>query len=437
MMKLIYQVLLQIILIAFNAFFAATEIAVISLNEKKVKARAEEGDKKAKIMLKMLESPTQFLSTIQIGITLAGFLGSAFAAENFADQMSSVIVETFQIPIEQMEIMNTISVISITFILSFFTLIFGELVPKRIAMKYKEDLAEKVCGFITILATILKPFISLLTITTNAVLRMFHIDPNENFESVSKEDIVLMLDAGRDEGSLDEHNITYIKNVFKLDDMCAKDVMTPKKSVTCILSNATQEEILNIIKQEEYSRIPVVDFNMNRIIGILHTREYLLNYKLPNFHFIDFVHSTAFVPESMHLDTLFTTMQKNHNHMVVVVNEYGETSGIVTMEDILEELVGEIWDECDEIIENFTKLESGDYRVLCSACIDEFFEYFNLTVDSWIEASTVNGWIIGQLGKIPKESESFVYKNLVIKIVKADSYMVHEVIVKKMKSNAE
>lgn len=437
MTKLIYQIVLQLVLIIVNAFFAATEIAVISLNEKKVKARAEEGDKKAKIMLKMLESPTQFLSTIQIGITLAGFLGSAFAAENFADQISKVVIDTFHISMEQIEIINTISVISITLVLSFFTLIFGELVPKRIAMKYKENLAEKVCGLITVLATILKPFIYLLTISTNAVLKMIHIDPNENFESVSKEDIVLMLDAGRDDGSLDEHNITYIKNVFKLDDMCGKDVMTPKKAVTCISLNASQEDILNVIKQEEYSRIPVVDHKTNRIVGILHTREYLLNYELPNFHFKDFIHDTVFVPESMHLDALFTNMQKNHNHMVVVVNEYGETSGIVTMEDILEELVGEIWDECDEIIENFTKLETGEYRVLCSACIDEFFNYFELNKDQNIEASTVNGWIIEQLGKIPKESESFVYENLVIKILKSDLYMVHEIIVKKMKNIVE
>lgn len=250
------QLLLQLILILLNAFFAATEIAVISLNEKKLKARADDGDKKAIKMLKMIEEPTQFLSTIQIGITLAGFLGSAFAADNFAERLSGVAIATFNIPASQIGTVNTVAVIIITLILSFFTLVLGELVPKRVAMKYKEILAEGVCGTISSLSVVLKPIIWLLTVSTNGVLRLFGIDPNEKEEPVSEEDIVIMLDAGADEGSLDQNNIQYIKNVFKLDGMTAEDVMTPRRSIIMISQNASNSEILSTIENEGYRESP-------------------------------------------------------------------------------------------------------------------------------------------------------------------------------------
>ena len=223
------QLLLQLILIFLNAFFAATEIAVISINEKKVRAQAEEGDKKAAKMLKIIEEPTRFLSTIQIGITLAGFLGSAFAADNFAEGFSSKIIKTFGIAEKYTGTVNTVSVVLITIILSYFTLILGELVPKRIAMKHKEKLANGVCGIISFLAAVLNPIIWFLTVSTNAVLRLIGIDPREKDEPVSEEDIVLMLDAGADEGSLNENDIEYIKNVFKLDTLTAENVMTSRK----------------------------------------------------------------------------------------------------------------------------------------------------------------------------------------------------------------
>ena len=207
MSDIVNQLLLQLVLILLNAFFAATEIAVISLNEKRIKARADDGDKKAVKMLRMIEEPTRFLSTIQIGITLAGFLGSAFAADNFAERLSDFFVETFSIPAAYTGAINTVAVIVITLILSFFTLVLGELVPKRIAMRHKEKLAEAVCGVISFLAVALKPIIWLLTVSTNAVLRLFGIDPHAKEDPVSTEDIVLMLDDGVDEGWQERNDI--------------------------------------------------------------------------------------------------------------------------------------------------------------------------------------------------------------------------------------
>ena len=423
MSQIIQQLILQLALILLNAFFAATEIAVISLNEKKVKARAEDGDKKAVRMLKMIEEPTRFLSTIQIGITLAGFLASAFAADNFAEKLSGFFVSTFDIPAGYSGAVNTVAVIVITLILSFFTLVLGELVPKRIAMKHKEQLAEAVCGIITFLAAALRPIIWLLTVSTNGVLRLFGIDPNEKEDPVSEEDIVLMLDAGADEGSLNQNDIEYIKNVFKLDGMTAEDVMTPRKSVVMIPEDAGTDEILRIIEEEGYSRIPVYSESADKIVGILYTRDFLLKHSRPGFTPKDAMFQPTFVPETVHLDVLFKEMQQEHNHIVVVVDEYGVTAGIVTMEDILEEIVGEIWDEQDEAIEDFVALGDNTYRVLCSAYIEDFFEFFSLEPDEDTEATTVNGWIIELIGSIPEKGFTFDYQNLTVTVTDAARYM--------------
>ncbi len=421
--------LLQIILILFNAFFAATEIAVISLNEKKLKARADGGDKKAVKMLRMVEKPTQFLSTIQIGITLAGFLGSAFAADNFAERLSDFALEAFHIPEAQAGIINTIAVIVITLILSYFTLVLGELVPKRVAMKHKEKLAEAVCGIISALSVALKPIICLLTVSTNCVLRLFGINPHEKEEPVSEEDIVLLLDAGADEGSLDQSDIKYIKNVFKLDGLTAEDVMTPRKAMVLIPQDAAKEDILEIIEKERYSRIPVYAESLDNIVGILHVRDFLLNYARPSFQPEEAMFEPTFVPETKRLDTLLKNMQNEHTHIVIVVNEYGETSGIVTIEDILEEIVGEIWDEHDEAVEDITQLGDRTYRVLCLTNIKDFFEFFSLKPAEETEATTVNGWIAGLIGSIPKQGYSFRYENLQITVTKADDLMAHEITV--------
>ena len=430
MSDIVRQLLLQLILILLNAFFAATEIAVISLNEKKVKARAEDGDKKAVKMLKMIEEPTRFLSTIQIGITLAGFLGSAFAADNFAEKLSGFIVATFAISDAHIGAVNTAAVIVITLILSFFTLVFGELVPKRVAMKHKDKLAEAVCGTISGLAVVLKPIIWLLTVSANGVLRLFGIDPHEKDEPVSEEDIVLMLDAGADEGSLNENDIEYIKNVFKLDGMTAEDVMTPRRSIVLIPQDAGSDEILATIEAEGYSRIPVYADSKDNIIGILHTRDYLLKHTRSGFKLEDVMFAPTFVPTTAHLDVLFKEMQKEHNHIVVVVNEYGETAGIVTMEDILEEIVGEIWDERDEAVEDIVQLDESTYRVLCSTNIEDFFEFFDLEPAEEVEATTVNGWMTELIGSIPAQGYAFDYENLSITVTNADDLMAHEITVR-------
>ena len=432
MSDIIKQLLLQLVLILLNAFFAAAEIALISLNEKKVRALAEDGDKKARKMMKIIEEPTRFLSTIQVGITLAGFFGSAFAADNFAEKLTGVMVSAFNVAPKHVETIDTVSVILITLILSYFTLVLGELVPKRIAMRHKEKLANSVCGIISVLTSILKPIIWFLSVSTNIALRICGINPHEKEESVSEEDIVVMLDAGADEGTLKQDDIEYIKNVFKLEKLSAADVMTPRSSVVSVPDDITESELLAIIEEEGYSRIPVYSEKIDKIIGVLHTRNYLLKRSTPDFKLEDVMIPPEFVPETIHLDALFKNMQETHTHMVLVVNEYGHTLGVVTMEDIIEELVGEIWDEQDEAIESIISMGDDTYSVLTSVSIDEFFSYFSLDSSDEIESTTVNGWLSEVCGNIPEVGFEFDYFNLNISVTAAEEQMTHEVLVKVM-----
>ena len=424
---MLFQLLLQLVLILLNSFFAATEIAVISLNEKKLKSTAEDGDKKAKKMLKIIEDPTRFLSTIQVGITLAGFLGSAFAADSFSDKLTDFFLDIFHIAPAYYGTVDTISVILITLILSYFTLVLGELVPKRIAMKHKEKLAAAVSGVISVLMAVLRPIVWFLTVSTNGVLRIFGINPNEKEEAVSEEDIVIMLDAGVDEGTLDGDDIEYIKNVFKLDRLTAADVMTQRNDMVALPRDISEESLLEIIELEGYSRIPLYAESIDRILGILHTKDFLIKRRREDFDMEEAIMTPIFVPETMHLDVLFKEMQKNRTHIVIVVNEYGFTSGIVTMEDILEELVGEIWDEQDEETESITEIAENTYTVRSSTSIDEFFSFFELEADEEIGSTTVNGWLTEHFENIPKLGDSFTYNNLTVTVLSADETMTHEV----------
>ncbi len=421
-MTIIKQLLIQLFLILLNALFAATELAMVSINEKKVRAQAEDGDKKAKKLLRVIEEPTKFLSAIQVGITLAGFLGSAFAADTFAEMLTGAVVARFSLQAHA-ALIDTLSVILITLILSYFTLVLGELVPKRIAMKHKDKLARGMCGFISGLTTVLRPVIWFLSVSTNGVLRLFGINPHEKEEAVSEEDIVIMLDAGADEGTLKQDDIEYIKNVFKLEDTNAADVMTRRSALVAVPRDIEEDSLLALIEKEGYSRMPVYDEDLDHIVGILHVRNYLLMREREGFSIEDALIPAEFVPETVRLDQLFKDMQKQRTHMVVVINEYGMTLGVVTMEDIIEELVGEIFDEADDAVEesHITKTEEENtYRASTDVTVDEFFEFFELEKDEEIESTTLNGWLSERCGCIPEVGFAFTYENLTITVTEAE-----------------
>lgn len=420
------QLLLQLVLIAVNALFAATEIAVISLNETKVRRMAEGGDRKAAKMLRMVTEPTGFLSTIQICITLAGFLGSAFAADNFSDKLVNWLINDCEVSGVSPSALDTISVIIITLVLSYFTLVLGELVPKRIAMKRSESIARTVSGLMIGMTTVLRPIIWLLTVSTNGVLRLCGIDPEDNAEEVSEEEIIMMLDEGEEAGSIESGEKELIKNVFSLNDTTAEDVMVHRSQVAFLKRDDAQTTLLNEIAESGYSRFPVYGENIDDIVGILYAKTYLTaQSRGERCEMKDFLMPPRFVHASTHINRILLDMQREHAHMAVVVDDYGGVIGIITLEDILEELVGEIWDESDEVIENIRERSDGSYDINGSTRLSDMCESIGCSIDS--EADTVGGWVTEMLGGIPESGESFECGGMHVTVESTDKRRVLKV----------
>lgn len=420
------QLLLQLVLIAVNALFAATEIAVISLNETKVRRMAEGGDRKAAKMLRMVTEPTGFLSTIQICITLAGFLGSAFAADNFSDKLVNWLINDCEVSGVSPSALDTISVIIITLVLSYFTLVLGELVPKRIAMKRSESIARTVSGLMIAMTAALRPIIWLLTVSTNGVLRLCGIDPEDNAEEVSEEEIIMMLDEGEEAGSIESGEKELIKNVFSLNDTTAEDVMVHRSQVAFLKRDDARTTLLNEIAESGYSRFPVYGENIDDIVGILYAKTYLTaQSRGERCEMKDFLMPPRFVHASTHINRILLDMQREHAHMAVVVDDYGGVIGIITLEDILEELVGEIWDESDEVIENIRERSDGSYDINGSTRLSDMCESIGCSIDS--EADTVGGWVTEMLGGIPESGESFECGGMLVTVEATDERRVLEV----------
>lgn len=400
-----WQLLLQVVLIALNAFFASTEIAVISLNANKIRRLAEEGDKKAKQMLKMVETPAGFLSTIQIGITLAGFLGSAFAADNFASKLTDWMVNVQGITSVSPDTINTLAVIIITLILSYFTLVFGELVPKRIAMQRPEKVARASAGVITVLSVIMKPIIWLLSVSTNGILRLLRMNPNQKEDEVTEEEIRLMVDIGEEKGAIESTEKEMIENIFEFNNTTARDVMTHRIDVIAVQKEDSFDDILALIRESGLSRFPVYDEDIDDIIGILNTRAFLLNLREDVPKPLERLLRPAYcVPESVHTDVLFRSMQKSKDHIAIVVDEYGGMSGIVTMEDLLEEIVGNIYDEYDPQDEQqLAQLKDNLWRVSGSIAIETLNEVLCLEIPEDEDFDTLGGLVFSMLDSIPQD----------------------------------
>lgn len=420
------QLLLQLVLIAVNALFAATEIAVISLNETKVRRMAEGGDRKAAKMLRMVTEPTGFLSTIQICITLAGFLGSAFAADNFSDKLVNWLINDCGVSGVSPSALDTISVIIITLVLSYFTLVLGELVPKRIAMKRSESIARAVSGLMIGMTAALRPIIWLLTVSTNGVLRLCGIDPEDNAGEVSEEEIIMMLDEGEEAGSIESGEKELIKNVFSLNDTTAEDVMVHRSQVAFLKRDDARTTLLNEIAESGYSRFPVYGENIDDIVGILYAKTYLTaQSRGERCEMKDFLMPPRFVHASTHINRILLDMQREHAHMAVVVDDYGGVIGIITLEDILEELVGEIWDESDEVIENIRERPDGSYDINGSTRLSDMCESVGCSIDS--NADTVGGWVTETLGGIPESGESFECGGMHVTVESTDKRRVLKV----------
>ncbi len=398
------EFLILLILILVNAFFAASEIAFISLNDAKIERLAKEGDKKAKHIEKMLKNPSRFLATIQIGITLAGFLSSAFASDAFASELAPVLYKL--IPIFSVGVWNTISIILITVILSFFTLVFGELVPKRLAMKNYEKISFATIGLIRTLSIITSPFVRFLTFSTNKISKLFGVDEHEE-ETVTEEEIKMMIDQGEEKGTIEEEEKELLNNVFEFDDITVSEIMTHRKDIFAVDISTDIEELMQIISKEDYkySRIPVYDETIDEIKGILYIKDILKNIGKKTFRMKNIIHEPYFVPQTKMINDLFREMQKHKTQMAIILDEYGGTAGLITMEDILEELVGEIYDEYDEEEIEYEKIDETTYILSGNMTIYDVNKLLNAEIPEG-DYDTISGFLQDELDRIPKEEEN-------------------------------
>ena len=438
---LLPQIIILIVLIFLNAFFAASEMAVVSLSEGKMRKLAEDGDQKAAKLLKLIQSPDNFLSTIQIGITLAGFLASAFAADTFAERLVRWLVDGCGVTVLPEKSLHVLSVIVITLILSYFTLVFGELVPKRLALKKAEKVARTTCGVITALSVVFRPLIWVLSKSTNAILRLMGIDPKDVEEEVSEDEILMMVDIGEETGAIETSEKELIENIFEFNNNTAEDVMVHRTDMVMVWVEDPAEEILKIIEESGLSRFPVYNEDADDIVGILSTRDYLFNThrKQPK-SFRDLLRPAYFVPESVRTDVLFRDMQSKKVHMAIVVDEYGGTSGLVTMEDLLEEIVGNIYDEFDPQDEqDITRLEDNLWRVAGSAELELLAEELDVDLPEEEEYDTLGGLVFSQLSVIPEDGSQVEVDvcGLHVKVEELSDRRVEWALVSKLEQGAD
>lgn len=395
--------MMLVLLIALNAFFASAEIAFISLNDAKIEKQAKEGNKKAKQIEKMIKSPSKFLATIQIGITLAGFLSSAFASDAFAEKLAPLLFNIM--PFISLNIWKSVSIILITIILSFFTLIFGELVPKRFAMKNYEKISFATIGIIRTISIITAPFVKFLTIVTNAVSKLFGVGENDE-ESVTEEEIKMLIDQGEEKGTIQEEEKELINNVFEFNDITVSEIMRHRKDIFAVDINISNEELLHELSAEEYrySRIPVYDETIDEIKGILYVKDVLKNINKKTFKVKNVVKDAYFVSQNRLINEVFKELQKNKKQIAIIVDEYGGTAGLITMEDILEELVGDIFDEYDKEEKEYEQIDTNTFFLSGSMTINDVNKLLDAKIPEG-DYDTLSGYLQEKLGRIPEEEE--------------------------------
>ena len=414
--SILMPILVLFLLIIVNAFFAMSEIAIITLNNNKIARMAEEGDKKAGQVLKLTSNSSHFLSTIQIGITLAGFLTSASASRAFVDRLTGLIEKIPYVGTIGQGVISGFSLVVITLIISYFSLVLGELAPKRIAMQIPEKVSFRSIGILLFIAAAAKPFVKILSFSTNLIVRLFGFDPNASQKLVTEEEIRMLVDVGGERGVIEEVQKEMINNIFEFDDIDVSDIMTHRTNISAVEAEDPLEEVISIAIEEGYSRIPVYDDDPDDIIGIVYIKDLLkfIGNDLPEENTLRSIMRKAYyIPETKRCGELLKEMTTSHVQMAVVVDEYGGTAGLVTLEDLLEAIVGNIQDEYDNEAEEISKIDENTFTVDGITAIDEVEELFGTNIPEG-EYDTVAGFVISLLGFLPQDGEMNVveYDNL-------------------------
>ncbi|HQC82994.1 MAG TPA: hemolysin family protein, partial [Bacillota bacterium] len=395
-----FQLFILALLILINAYFASAEMAIVSVNRNKVKILAQEGDNKAKLILDFLEQPNRFLSTIQVAITLAGFLASAFAATGMADDVAALLSRLQIIPYTRQ-----VAVVLVTVVLSYFSLVLGELYPKRMALQHSLKIARFTVGSIIFISKLTAPFVWLLSISVTLLLKLTKQQITSEQDGFSEDEVMSMVEVGQETGFLKEEGAKMINSIFAFDDKLAYEVMTPRTDVFAINIDDPQEKYINELMELRYSRIPVYEGDSDNIIGILNIKDYLIaawSGGFENVNIREILRKPYFVPESKNIDELFRDLQSSKQHIAILIDEYGGFSGIVTMEDLVEEIVGDIDDEFDEAEEELTQLDENTYLLDGLISLDDLNEDLGLNLVSE-NSETLGGYLIEKLGKIPED----------------------------------
>ena len=422
--SVIPELILILILTFVNAFFSASEMAIISLNKARVTHLAEEGNEKAKLLSKLLKEPSKFLSTIQVGITLASFFASASAATTVSKHFASILKD-FNVPYS-----DRIALIIITILLAYITLVFGELFPKRIALQKSEDIAMFSVKPILFVTKITLPFVKLLSSSTNSLIRLTGMNLENLEEKVTEEEIRTLIAVGQENGVFNETEKEMINGIFEFDDTLAKEVMTARTDVFTIDISTSREIIIDKVLEEKYSRIPVYEEDIDNIIGILYIKDLFVQIIKNTVEEVDvrkLLRSPYFVPENKNIDVLFRELQDTKNHMAILIDEYGGFSGIVTIEDLIEEVMGNIFDEYDEYEQDVRKIDEETYEVSGLLSIDEVNELLDVDLQS-NNSDTIGGFVVDILGSIPKDDEEHVveYEDIVFKVEKVSEKRIEK-----------
>lgn len=401
--NLLLQIVIIIILTGINAFFSAAEMSIVSVNKNKIKILIEEGNKKAVLLNNLLSEPSKFLSTIQVGITLASFFASASAATGLSHYFSDFL-QKFKIPYA-----SHLSMILVTFLLSYITLVFGELIPKRIALRDSEKIALRTIGVIVFISKIFSPFVKFLTLSTNLVLTVLKMKEDNIEEKVSKEELRSLVEVGKEHGVINEIEKEMIENIIVFDEKIAREIMIPRTKVFLVDKNISIKELFDTKEIERYSRIPVYEEEADNIIGVLMTKDLMIEaYKkgFENVNVASLVQEAYFVPETKNVNELFSEMQMEKKHIAILIDEYGGFSGIVTLEDLIEEVMGNISDEFDDEDLTVTKLpfSKNKYLVNGEISLNDLNDKFHFNLDSKYY-DTLSGFLIEKLGYIPEDSE--------------------------------
>ena len=408
-MDILGPFILQIILIGLNAIFACAEIAVISLNEIHIEQQSDDGDKKAAKLLKFLKEPARFLATIQVAITLSGFLGSAFAADNFSDPLVDWLVG-MNVPIPA-DTLNTIAVVVITIILSYFTLVLGELVPKRLAMNNPEKLSRAMAGMLRFVQVLFTPIVWILTISTNGLLRLLGQNPNATDDEITEEEIRTMVDAGQKKGVIQSEKSDIIQNVFEFDDISVGEFLTHRTKVDILWTEDSLEEWEEIFHATRHSIYPVCGDCADQVLGVLNVKDYYrMKDRTKESVLKEALRPAYFVPASLKADVLFRRMQQSRCHFAVVLDEYGGMDGIVTMNDLLEQLVGDLTDSDEEPeIPAIRRGEGGRWLISGEASIEDVNQALGVELPEE-EYETFGGYVFDRYGSIPEDGSRFTIR---------------------------